>query len=141
MGESHPLPLAVAPSSRNILALDVQRLFSSFADGWPGTGLLLQRLLTGTILLRGAFLEPGPHVAAIMLRSVVSLLLVIGLGTPYIGALLAAVQVWLIFTGSADLWSSIVLCGLGASLAMIGPGAWSMDARFFGRKHVEIVKR
>ena len=29
----------------------LQRLFSTFADGWPGLGLLLQRLLTGTILL------------------------------------------------------------------------------------------
>jgi uncharacterized membrane protein YphA (DoxX/SURF4 family) len=63
-----------------------------------------------------------------------------GLGTPYIGLLLAAVQVWLIFIGSADLWTSIVLSGLGVSLAMIGPGAWSMDARLFGRKHIEIVK-
>jgi hypothetical protein len=29
----------------------LQRLFSAFADGWPGLGLLLQRLLTGTVLL------------------------------------------------------------------------------------------
>ena len=119
----------------------MQRLFSSFAGGWAGTGLLLQRLLAGVILLRVAFLQSGPHFAAIMLQTLASFLLIIGLGTPYIGVLLATVQVWFIFTGSADLWTSIVLSALGASLAMIGPGAWSMDARFFGRKHVEIVKR
>jgi putative oxidoreductase len=26
---------------------------------------------------------------------------------------------------------------LGATLAMIGPGAWSIDAQLFGRKHFE----
>jgi putative oxidoreductase len=31
---------------------------------------------------------------------------------------------------------SIVLALLGSTLAMIGPGAWSIDARLFGRKHI-----
>jgi len=121
----------------------VQRLFSTFADGWPGTGLLLQRFLIGTILLRGAFLQVGAssHFAPIILPLIASVLLVIGLGTPYIGLLVAAMQVWLIFSGSADLWTAIIVCGLGLSLAMIGPGAWSVDAHFFGRKHIEVVKR
>jgi putative oxidoreductase len=30
----------------------------------------------------------------------------------------------------------IVLVVLGLSLAMIGPGAWSIDARLFGRKQI-----
>jgi hypothetical protein len=38
----------------------------------------------------------------------------------------------------ADPWSYIVLATLGATLAMIGPGAWSIDARLFGRKEVRI---
>jgi putative oxidoreductase len=121
----------------------VQRLFSTFAAGWPGIGLLLQRFLIGTILLRAAFLRlgAGPHFALVALPLIASVLLVMGLGTPYIGLSVAAMQVWLIFSGSADLWTAIIVCGLGLSLAMIGPGAWSMDARFFGRKHVEIVKK
>ena len=120
----------------------MQRLFSTFAGGWPGTGLLLQRFLIGAILLHGVFLdlEKSPHLAAVALASVGSLLLIIGLGTPYIGLLVAGTQLWLILTGSPDPWTAIILFGLGASLAMIGPGAWSVDARFFGRKHVEIVK-
>jgi hypothetical protein len=27
--------------------------------------------------------------------------------------------------------------GLGLGLAMIGPGAWSVDARLFGRKQID----
>ena len=121
----------------------MQRLFSTFAGGWPGAGLLIQRFLIGAILLRGAFLElsASPHFTTIILQLIASVLLLIGLGTPYIGLLVAATQLWLVFSGSADPWTAIVLSGLGASLAMIGPGAWSMDARFFGRKHVEIVKK
>jgi putative oxidoreductase len=120
----------------------VQRLFSTFAAGWPGIGLLIQRFLIGTILLREAFLRPGAdsHFALVALTLIASVLLVIGLGTPYIGLLVAAAQLWLVFAGSADPWAAIILSGLGASLAMIGPGAWSMDARFFGRKHIEVVK-
>jgi putative oxidoreductase len=29
----------------------VQRLFSTFANGWPGRGLLIQRLLVGGVLV------------------------------------------------------------------------------------------
>jgi len=122
----------------------VQRLFSTFAAGWPGTGLLLQRFLIGTILLREAFLRlggAGPHFALLALPLIASVFLVIGLGTPYIGLLVAATQLWRIFAGSADPWTAVIVCGFGISLAMIGPGAWSVDARFFGRKHVEIVKK
>jgi len=121
----------------------VQRLFSTFAGGWPGTGLLLQRCLIGAILLHGVFLnlETGPHLALVVLPAIASLLLIIGFGTPYIGLLVAAMELWLVFAGSADRWTSIILFGLASSLAMIGPGAWSVDARMFGRKHVEIVNK
>jgi putative oxidoreductase len=121
----------------------VQRLFSSFADGCPGTGLLIQRLLIGAILLHRSFLQPSasPHFTTFVLPLIASVLLVIGLGTPYIGLLVAAAQLWLLFWGAADPWTAMVVCALGISLAMIGPGAWSMDARFFGRKHIEVIKR
>jgi len=121
----------------------VQRLFSTFAAGWPGIGLLIQRFLIGTILLREAFLRlgAGPHFTTVALPVIASVLLVIGLGTPYIGLLVAATQLWLVFAWTADPWTAIILSGLGASLAMIGPGAWSVDARFFGRKHIEVTKK
>ena len=35
----------------------MQRLFSSFADGWPGAGLLLLRLLGGSGLLYGGIVS------------------------------------------------------------------------------------
>jgi hypothetical protein len=31
-----------------------------------------------------------------------------------------------------------LLAGLGAALALLGPGAWSVDARLYGWKRIEI---
>lgn len=121
----------------------MQRLFSTFAGGWPGVGLLVQRFLIGAVLLRSALLQANvtPHFATIVLLLISSLFLLIGLATPYIGILVAGTQIWLALARAADPWAAIILSGLALSLAMIGPGAWSLDARFFGRKHVEIVKK
>jgi putative oxidoreductase len=64
------------------------------------------------------------------------LFILAGLWTPAVGTLVAGVQMWIAFMGSGDQSISIVLAALGGTLAMIGPGAWSIDARLFGRKHI-----
>jgi putative oxidoreductase len=33
-----------------------------------------------------------------------------------------------------------ILGVISATIAMIGPGAWSLDARLFGRKRIEIPR-
>ena len=65
------------------------------------------------------------------------ILLLIGLWTPVVGTLIALIELWIAMTHSVDPWMPIVLATLGGTAAMIGPGAWSMDARLFGRKHIE----
>jgi hypothetical protein len=42
------------------------------------------------------------------------------------------------FSGAGDPWSQLQLAILGAGLAMIGPGAFSVDARLFGRKRIDL---
>ena len=63
--------------------------------------------------------------------------LLVGLWTPVVGALIAIVELWTALTGVSDPWIPIVLATLGGTAAMIGPGAWSIDARLFGRKRIE----
>jgi putative oxidoreductase len=120
----------------------LQRLFSTFADGWPGLGLLLQRLLTGTILLycgithlgkASQFVPITPHAIA----AGAGILLLVGLWTPVGGALVTIVELWIVLLRVGDPLVPLMLAILGATLAMIGPGAWSIDARLFGRKHIE----
>jgi putative oxidoreductase len=124
----------------------LQRLFSTFAEGWPGAGLLLQRVLTSTILLyygashllENARLAPSlPHLIA----AVAGILLLIGLWTPVAGITIATVQVWIFLAWSGNSLIAILLAGLGATVAMIGPGLWSIDARLYGRKHLQDPRR
>jgi len=50
-------------------------------------------------------------------------------------------ELWIGLLGVGDPWVAGILAVLGATIASIGPGAWSVDARLFGRKHIEISSR
>ena len=121
----------------------MQRLFSSFADGWPGAGLLLLRLLAGIDLLYGGIVSARsasntPHMVPPILAAVFGAMLVVGLFTPFAGIMAAAVKFWIAFSHPGYGWPQIGLAGLCLGLAMIGPGAWSIDARLFGRKQIDL---
>jgi hypothetical protein len=120
----------------------LQRLFTTFAAGWPGLGLLVQRLVTGIALLHiwiALFKETPMAVttAPQAMGAVLAIFIVIGLWTPVAGALIAAVELWIALAHPGDTGTAILLATLGATLAMIGPGAFSMDARLFGRKYID----
>jgi putative oxidoreductase len=118
----------------------LQRLFSTFADSWPGFGLLIQRILTGIALIHCGVARLETPAAGLLIPELIGallgLFLLAGLWTPLVGALIAAVELSIALAGPSDIWMSLMLAILGATLAMIGPGAWSIDARLFGRKHI-----
>ena len=120
----------------------MQRLFSTFANGWPGFGLLLQRVLAGIMLVRFGIIQltDAPFSSSVMphiFGACAGMFLLVGLWTPVAGTLIAIVELWIASTYVGDPWIPIMLAILGATAAMIGPGAWSIDARLFGRKHIE----
>ncbi len=124
----------------------MQRLFSTFAEGWPGAGLLLQRVVTSAILLyfgashvlEAARLAPSlPYLIA----AIAGVFLLLGLWTPLAGITIAIVGVWVFFACSAHSLTAILVAVLGATVAMIGPGMWSIDARLYGRKHLQAPRR
>jgi putative oxidoreductase len=125
----------------------LQRLFSTFPNSWPGLGLLLLRVLTCIALIRygitSVIEEPPSMIVILQIIGVVAgILLLAGLWTPVAGALVAIVKVWIafsrIFSASGDPWIGFIQAVLGAVLAMVGPGAWSIDARLFGRKRIDM---
>jgi putative oxidoreductase len=67
--------------------------------------------------------------------------LLVGFWTPLAGTVVALVELWVAFTRDANPHFLLLLVSLGAGLAMIGPGAWSIDARLFGRRHIGISFR
>ena len=68
--------------------------------------------------------------------------LLAGLWTPVIAALIAlneiSIALFLVSPRPEDKWIHVFLAILAAGTAMLGPGAWSIDARLFGRKRVDI---
>jgi uncharacterized membrane protein YphA (DoxX/SURF4 family) len=123
----------------------VQRLFSTFPEGWPGTGLVFLRAVAVIPSVQqgiaGLVTAPLPALAAHVVAAGAAALLLVGFWTPVAGVLMAVAELSLAFSHSHDPWIHILLGALGAALAMLGPGAWSVDARLFGRKRILIPQR
>ena len=124
---------------------EVQRLYSTFAEGAPGAGLLLIRVVVGIGLIVHAAVElrgsPDEPLVVYLFDVVIGLLFLVGIYTPIVGAVLAVMSVWRVFLHPHTPWTCILLATLGAGLALLGPGAWSIDARLFGRREIDLPDR
>jgi putative oxidoreductase len=121
----------------------LQRLFSMFPNGWPGKGLLILRLVSSGFLIQdgiGVLIEPSRAEATILLLvgAAAGIFLLVGLWTPVAGIIAAISELIIAFSGMDHLRSSILLIAFGISIAMLGPGTWSIDALLFGRQRLDL---
>ena len=79
---------------------------------------------------------PSALIALRILGGAAGLLILGGLWTPVVGLLAGMVEAWIACTQPGTQTLAILLAGLSVSLAMIGPGAWSIDAQLYGRKQI-----
>jgi hypothetical protein len=123
----------------------MQRLFSTFANGWPGKGLLVQRALVAAIVWSIFVSNVGRGTLAALIPDLIAtcaaLLVVVGLWTPIAGSVVAVAELYIAFSRAGDPGMPAIAGILAGTLAIIGPGAWSIDARLFGRKHIDISTR
>ncbi len=75
------------------------------------------------------------------IASICGVFLLAGFWTPLMGILVAINEVLIGFGSTTarheDNWIHIFLATVGAGIAMLGPGAWSIDARLFGRRRFD----
>jgi putative oxidoreductase len=121
----------------------VRRLFSSFARGWPGVGLLVLRVAAGGSLIARAILVLGNTLTFRtgffqLFIATAGLLLITGLWTPVVATVMVLLELRQIISRHGDPASDILLCAIACAIALLGPGAWSVDARLFGWKRIEI---
>ena len=67
--------------------------------------------------------------------------LIVGLWTPIAGVSVAITEVWKMLMLHGDKPGWLLLGTVGAALAMLGPGLWSVDARLYGWKRLEPTPR
>jgi putative oxidoreductase len=123
--------------------LPLRRLFSNFADGGAGFGLLLIRIVAGASLVVDGKtrLHPGEPMLSLILGVLAfgdGALLVAGLFTPLAGFLAVALSLSEILVYHQGSYPGILLAAMGAGAALVGPGAFSVDALLFGLKKIDI---
>jgi uncharacterized membrane protein YphA (DoxX/SURF4 family) len=121
----------------------VRRLFSNFARGWPAVGLLLIRVAAGASLVFDGFekFQTGEPASSLILRLIAvadGALLIAGLWTPITGSLVIGLAVWQTVLRHQNPAPGVLLAAMGAALALVGPGALSIDAWLFGWKRIDI---
>jgi uncharacterized membrane protein YphA (DoxX/SURF4 family) len=136
--------------------LSLQRLFSIFPRGTPGIGLLLLRAALGiTAVSQGVFCfaEPSGSSSPSPAQWILCFTLIISGAALVLGCLtpVAGLVAGLCFLGMALRWfpwaptdlrdaNSLTLGAVitSVSIALIGPGAFSLDAHLFGRREIVI---
>jgi len=122
----------------------VGRLFWTFPDGLPGAGLLLIRLALGAVLLARCLAAwPSEHFLLVvcLAECVSAVLLIAGIGTPIWAAAAAVVELWRAYSNPADVVVHVLLATLCVALALLGPGAFSVDARAFGWQRINLPSK
>ncbi len=128
----------------------MQRLFSTFLEGWPGFGILLMRLtvaLSGIVQGMNALAGYHPQIVGLamgLIEVLVSAALLFGFLTPIAGAFamlgsfVTGVSCFLASGEKDKAVAYVYLAVISFAIALIGPGAFSVDARLFGRREIVI---
>lgn len=117
----------------------MQKLFSMFPSGAPGLALLLLRLFVGALLVCDAMTAVSLRNEVLVYVLVVcAMALLVGFITPIAAVLTALIGTIGLNADSMQIaLHSLAPIVIAVALAFLGPGAYSVDARLFGRRLLE----
>jgi len=122
----------------------MRKLFATFPAGAPGAALLLLRLSVAAHASVECVLENANDLPIWARGAVLLVAAILGLGflTPIVSLLSASAGALLsLHFGMFPNADSVFLLIVGIVVAMLGPGAYSVDARLFGRRVVVLTTR
>ena len=116
----------------------------SYPDGAAGFALLLMRLSSSLIAwpVLSRLLDPAGPWAAPLATAVIGAALVSGAFTRIAAMLMVAALAALMVKATDDTMLHWLACaGCAGALALLGPGAFSIDAKWYGRRVIRLVAR
>ena len=125
----------------------LQKFFSAFPGGLPGVGLLLLRGFIALTLIDQclAYIRSGNldlHDWLVATFVVVSgSCLLVGFLTPIVAVFVGVSAIAFVISTLPFNHNVIDVIILAAALALLGPGAFSVDARLFGRREILIATK
>ena len=125
--------------------LIMQKWFSAFPGGWPGLGLLLLRVLVAVSVIVQVIAYVAATSLSVIGWMVVVLVvasaacLLVGFITP-VAAILIGLASLTLAVSTVPSIQNLDITVLAVVIGLLGPGAFSIDARMFGRREILIPR-
>ena len=118
----------------------MQRLLGTFPNRSAGLALLILRLAVATALVSSARLCPGTETEVLLaLSRIAAVLIVVGWYTP-LAAGSAVVVSLCTFWVCREPGINLLLIAILIALGLLGAGAYSVDARLYGRRRLVVPR-